>query len=127
MESIEIVESGDIVVSFKSRAAAEQVRRLICRVQNKNLNWSCYQGMSKGYNVPTVGTIQLSWHTGKQSTAATISTSTSPGAADHTSAESERLPSPEQATLHSSRVQEEEVVASGWGEDGDGEDGMGML
>ena len=35
--------------------------------------------------------------------------------------------SPEPELPHSPLVQEEEMVASGWGGDGDGEDGMGML
>jgi hypothetical protein len=41
--------------------------------------------------------------------------------------ESARPHSPEDSIVHPSHNQEEEVVESGWGEDGDGEDGMGML
>lgn len=39
----------------------------------------------------------------------------------------QRMNSPEPELPHSPLGQEEEMVASGWGGDGDGEDGMGML
>lgn len=47
--------------------------------------------------------------------------------ADTLMSEPARPRSPEPSTTHSPRIQEEEVVASGWGADSDGEDGMGML
>lgn len=40
---------------------------------------------------------------------------------------SERAHSAELETTLPPHMQDEEVVASGWGGDGDGEDGMGML
>jgi hypothetical protein len=41
--------------------------------------------------------------------------------------QSERAHSLELETSHPLHMLDEEVVASGWGGDGDGEDGMGML
>ncbi|KAF8898346.1 hypothetical protein BD779DRAFT_1483445 [Infundibulicybe gibba] len=110
VDSFEALDDGDVIVSFKSRAAAEQ-------------------GLAKGTTVPTVGPLQISWFTGKQPNAAStprtplaiadsVGTSGTPPAAN-------RLRSPEPPLLHSPHMQEEEIVASGWG--GDGEDGMGML
>ena len=37
---------------------------------------------------------------------------------------SDRAPTPD---IHHLQLQEEEIIASGWGEDGDDGDGMGML
>ncbi|TFK41394.1 hypothetical protein BDQ12DRAFT_647376 [Crucibulum laeve] len=111
LDTVEPVDGGDTVVSFKSRAAAEQ-------------------GLAKGSNIPTVGNIQITWYTGKQSTSTTpalaatnvkspsVGTSTTP----KTQTEPERVSSPEPPVVH----EEEEIVASGWG-GGDDEDGMGML
>ncbi|KAG5650444.1 hypothetical protein H0H81_012268 [Sphagnurus paluster] len=107
LESLERDESGNIVVSFKSRSAAEQ-------------------GLSKGTNVPTVGAVQISWFTGKPAGLASAPQTTSPTPAptDVPMKEVPRAPSPE--APHSPHARDEEVVASGWGEE-DGEDGMGML
>ncbi|RDB28519.1 hypothetical protein Hypma_015287 [Hypsizygus marmoreus] len=113
LESVETLDSGDIIVSFKSRAAAEQ-------------------GLAKGNNVPTVGAVQVTWHTGKPAgkisdTKITASGPVDTGAADVDTITNARPQSPHPVIVHSPHVPEEEVVTSGWGEDGDGEDGMGML
>ncbi|KAF8078389.1 hypothetical protein FPV67DRAFT_1571260 [Lyophyllum atratum] len=110
MESLETTGSGDIIVAFRNRAAAEQ-------------------GLAKGNDVPTVGSVQVTWYTGKVP-GPTPTKTASPVAAqsdtpDAVMKEPPRPHSPE--PLHSPHGQEEEVIASGWGEDGDGEDGMGML
>lgn len=82
--------------------------------------------------MPTVGPVNISWYTGTPATTGPVSTSVPPGAASPSTPEVRmiepaRPSSPEQPTIHPSLNQEEEVIASGWGGDGDGEDGMGML
>ncbi|KAG5648152.1 hypothetical protein DXG03_006106 [Asterophora parasitica] len=115
MDTVDRTESGDIIVAFKTRAAAEQ-------------------GLAKGNRVPTVGQIQITWYTGKPSTASAPAPKSASSVANAPSSEvpaglstkeTPRDHSPE--PLHSPHGQDEEVIASGWGEDGDGEDGMGML
>ncbi|KAG6845674.1 hypothetical protein H0H87_005881 [Tephrocybe sp. NHM501043] len=112
MDSLDRIDSGsgDIVVTFKSRAAAEQ-------------------GLSKGSNVPTIGAVQITWYTGQPPVTTSPQQAGSPVAlsepSDTVMAEAPRPRSPE--VIHSPRPHDEEVIASGWGEDGDGEDGMGML
>jgi len=74
----------------------------------------------------------VSWYTSKQPSTAPVSNSIAPGASSPDNEDAlrtgpRRPHSPGQTTTHPSHSQEEEVVASGWGEDGDGEDGMGML
>ncbi|KAF8887920.1 hypothetical protein CPB84DRAFT_1837655 [Gymnopilus junonius] len=108
LESVEPAEgSGSYIVSFKSRSAAEM-------------------GLAKGANVPIVGTVQISWYTGKESTTNTTSTpptktssSAAPVTAEAADEGSHRFP-------EGHHLQEEEIIASGWGGDDD-EDGMGML
>jgi RNA-binding protein 26 len=109
IDSVTTLDSGDILVSFKTRSAAEQ-------------------GLAKGQNIPQVGQVQISWYTGQPPAPTKDNAMTStvvPSKEDkgveesmHSSNGIERHPSP--------HPQEEEVVASGWGGDGD-EDGMGML
>jgi RNA-binding protein 26 len=82
--------------------------------------------------VPTIGPVNISWYAGTPVTTGPISSSASPVVASSATpnvhlTEPARPSSPEQPTIHASINQEEEVVASGWGGDGDGEDGMGML
>ncbi|KAI0690701.1 hypothetical protein BC835DRAFT_1280552 [Cytidiella melzeri] len=105
VDSVDTTEDGDILVSFKSRAAAEQ-------------------GLAKGANIPSVGTVQVSWSTGQ----AGASTPTTPMTLRGTSAPDplpERAPSP--ATRHDhSHAQEEEVAVGGWGGD-DADDDFGMM
>ncbi|KAF9456156.1 hypothetical protein BDZ94DRAFT_1276397 [Collybia nuda] len=113
MESLETIDSGDVVVTFKSRAAAEQ-------------------GLAKGHTVPAIGVVQIAWYTGQNVKATPVVKAVPPetgprGSVDTLMSDIGRPRSPEPPTIHSPRIQEEEVVASGWGADSDGEDGMGML
>lgn len=90
------------------------------------------QGLAKGHNVPTVGAVQIAWYSGLPvKTAPVANKEPSPAVAtvatDAPVSEPSRPRSPEAPAIHSPRAQEEEVVASGWGADSDGEDGMGML
>ncbi|PBL00824.1 hypothetical protein ARMGADRAFT_983224 [Armillaria gallica] len=112
VDSISTLEDGDVVVSFRTRAAAEQ-------------------GLAKGSSIPTVGDVHLSWHTETlpPSSSATVAPAVesntplqeTPGPRDiHSPA-----PEPDTESKGSPTAQEEEVIASGWG--GDGEDGMGMF
>ncbi|KAG7450293.1 uncharacterized protein BT62DRAFT_991286 [Guyanagaster necrorhizus] len=112
VDSISTLEDGDVVVSFRTRTAAEQ-------------------GMAKGSSIPTVGDVHLSWHT--DTLPPSSSTTVAPAAELHPppqegpSHRERHSPAPELDTESkgSPNAQEEEVIASGWG--GDGEDGMGMF
>ncbi|KAJ7042497.1 hypothetical protein C8F04DRAFT_1207989 [Mycena alexandri] len=107
VDSVTAVENGDIVVTFRTRNAAEQ-------------------GLAKGHNISLVGPVQVAWHTGP--VVGSTAPAPSKGAAGNGNGddaagavESHSQDAPSSPGAH---VLEEEV-ASGWG-DGD-EDGMGML
>ncbi|KAK0473194.1 hypothetical protein IW261DRAFT_1585815 [Armillaria novae-zelandiae] len=100
VDSISTLEDGDVVVSFRTRAAAEQ-------------------GLAKGSSIPTVG----------DSSSATIAPAVESNTpSQETSAPRDvhsPAPEPDTDSKGSPNALEEEVIASGWG--GDGEDGMGMF
>ncbi|KAF8213326.1 hypothetical protein K438DRAFT_1803787 [Mycena galopus ATCC 62051] len=107
VEWVTTVESGDIVVTFRTRSGAEQ-------------------GLAKGNNISLVGPVQVSWYTGPAVEATTTPTSAAalkrePGIDIDLDADAATL---SQDALDSD-AREEEVVASGWGDED--EDGMGML
>ncbi|KAI9512644.1 hypothetical protein F5148DRAFT_992132 [Russula earlei] len=106
VDAIETLENGDVVVSFRTRAAAEQ-------------------GLAKGFNIPLAGQKQVSWYVvSPAATGATPSKSTTlPGAptSEYVEEEYSREHYPVAHLVH-----EEEPAVSGWGGDED-EDGMGML
>jgi len=109
LESAEIISDDEVLVSFRTRAAAEQ-------------------GFAKGLNIAAVGPVKVSWHTAQQSQTRPEHVSAPPPQPVTTkdaNPEDTRSASPTQARRPSPRPQEEEIVASGWG-DGD-EDGMGMF
>jgi len=129
LESIELSEAGAYLISFKSRAAAEQ-------------------GLAKGTNIPTVGAVQISWYTGGSTTtnggttstpvhsavSKLLPTTTRPtsgsgmtGAVESSSSSKIGSERPQTPDIHHSHLQEEETIASGWGVDEDDGDGMGML
>ncbi|KAF7319960.1 hypothetical protein MKEN_00779900 [Mycena kentingensis (nom. inval.)] len=81
--------SGDILVSFFSRAAAEQ-------------------GLAKGQNISLVGPVNVSWYTGSEGTSSAPS-----GAPSKTEIE------PDASEAAPEREPEEEIAASGWGDGGD--------
>ncbi|KAK2462097.1 hypothetical protein APHAL10511_006560 [Amanita phalloides] len=56
VDSVETTESGDMVVAFRSRPAAEQ-------------------GLAKGTKIADVGTVQLTWYTGTTTAPDTVMTS----------------------------------------------------
>ncbi|KAF9521544.1 hypothetical protein CPB83DRAFT_801313 [Crepidotus variabilis] len=99
------------IATFKSRSAAEQ-------------------GLAKGSNIPIVGTVQISWYTGKdggsRTGAAASTTSTAKVEANGVDARSVDGDNSRRSPGAESVLEEEEVV-SGWGVDGDDGDGMGML
>ncbi|KAJ2920390.1 hypothetical protein MD484_g46, partial [Candolleomyces efflorescens] len=103
VESVETLEDGDVLVSFKSRPAAEQ-------------------GLAKGTALPSVGKVTVTWYTSKPSVPGTNTSSSAPTT----------LPAPKSAETDESRQpaqhhhqEEEEMLASGWGDDD--ADGMGMI
>ena len=82
--------------------------------------------------MPAVGPVNVSWYIGTLATTGPVSTSVSVEDASLSTPEIRmtkpaRPSSPEPPATQLSLNQEEEVIASGWGGDGDGEDGMGML
>ncbi|KAA1468608.1 hypothetical protein DENSPDRAFT_476953 [Dentipellis sp. KUC8613] len=103
MESVETLEGGDVVVTFRTRAAAEQ-------------------GLAKGPHIPVAGHKQISWYTGTASAHPPVAKPAIAKAGADGGLE-EHPASAESRDVHAG---EEEPVVSGWGADGD-EDGFGML
>jgi RNA-binding protein 26 len=107
--------------------------------QNRCVDFTCYvslltdvlllQGLAKGHNIPGVGPVKVSWFTGPQSNTDAIHKSpASLDIKDDKITIRRQAQSPDPEPHLSPHAREEEVVASGWGGDGDGEeDGMGML
>ena len=111
VESVDVTDGGDLLVSFKSRAAAEQ-------------------GMAKGTNVPIIGSVQVSWYTGQPSSTSTT-TKASPAPADHPVGGEEHTEPPPMSPVHDDTHMPEEhehehveSVSGGWG---DADDDFGML
>jgi RNA-binding protein 26 len=76
-------------------------------------------------NIPLIGAVQISWSTGKESTSTMPPNQTTKFlAVEPTNGITSSTP--QTPDLHHSHLQEEEIVASGWGGDED-EDGMGLL
>ncbi|KAJ3571341.1 hypothetical protein NP233_g3810 [Leucocoprinus birnbaumii] len=107
LESVESLESGDIIVSFKTRAGAEQ-------------------GLAKGQDIATVGRVPLTWYTGKPATSTTSAPVTTNKVTSTASTTGETQGDVRPQTPELEPEAEEEMVARGWGGDDDG-DGMGML
>ncbi|KXN84792.1 hypothetical protein AN958_12086 [Leucoagaricus sp. SymC.cos] len=106
LDTVEPQKNGDLIVSFKTRAAAEQ-------------------GLAKGNNVSTVGSVQLSWYSAKPSNAPAASAAASKTVAAATTSLGGKAH--EEGRQHTPEPEaEEEMVARGWGGEDDG-DGMGML
>ncbi|KAH9049466.1 hypothetical protein EDB84DRAFT_1037590 [Lactarius hengduanensis] len=105
VDAVETLENGDVVVTFKTRAAAEQ-------------------GLAKGSNIPPSGQRQISWyHNGPSTSAAGAGATTAPPKATPDVSNDEGY-GREQPTIHT--LNDEEPAVSGWGGDEE-EDGMGML
>lgn len=114
VDAFETLENGDVIVTFRTRAAAEQ-------------------GLAKGPNIPLVGQKQISWYNASPTAAAatTGSTEATPSKAGTTKVSgapsefSEEAYGREQRSgVHS--LHDDEPAVIGWGGDED-EDGMGML
>ncbi|KAJ3842957.1 hypothetical protein F5878DRAFT_340864 [Lentinula raphanica] len=105
LESVTQTGDGDMIVSFRTRPAAEQ-------------------GLAKGTSIPMVGTVQLSWFTATQSIS-TSSRSQPPMATPDVETSLKELSNHDSEELDpgSSIDEVEDVVASGWGRE---DDGMGM-
>ncbi|TFY59515.1 hypothetical protein EVJ58_g5728 [Rhodofomes roseus] len=108
VDSVDTTDDGDAIVSFKSRAAAEQA-------------------LAKGTSIPPIGQVQISWYQAPQPTAGASKPASvppeAPSVVEEKTVVDERPgspSSPEDSHMH------EEMDAAGWGGD-DGEDGFGML
>ena len=122
VDAVETLENGDVVVTFRTRAAAEQVRYSYVVCESDSYPYSL-QGLAKGTNIPPSGQKQISWYQGPLRP-------TSVAGASATTAQSKSTPdfgNDEYGREHSSidALNDEEPAVSGWG--GDEEDGMGML
>ncbi|KAG8220113.1 hypothetical protein J3R82DRAFT_1133 [Butyriboletus roseoflavus] len=108
LDSVDSVGNDEVLVGFRTRAAAEQA-------------------LAKGSDIPSIGVVQISWHTGPQSlpNSHTLPASSSRPDAQENGSEDVHPPSPIQQGHPSTRRQEEEIIASGWGDGGD-EDAMGF-
>ncbi|KAI0336015.1 hypothetical protein GY45DRAFT_572451 [Cubamyces sp. BRFM 1775] len=115
VESVETVESGDILVSFRSRGGAEQ-------------------GLAKGSQIATVGPVQISWYTDRPTNPGSAAASKSPAPSaqpsDAPREEDSAMDGGASAHLHS-HIEEtddshmhEEIEAGGWGGD---DDAFGMI
>ncbi|KAI6153289.1 hypothetical protein BKA82DRAFT_1002466 [Pisolithus tinctorius] len=101
LESVDTVD-GNVVVGFRTRAAAEQA-------------------LAKGNDIPSIGTVQVTWHTAQQRPS---SGSQAPASSGQQTDKGTGTEEPIRDSPPSPRPQEEEVVSSGWGDAG--EDGMGF-
>ncbi len=129
MDSIDLQEDGDVVVAFKTRAAAEQVSLSLAFSFLPHLfpDSNFLQGLGKGPNIPTVGQVQISWYTEKPSATSSQSISVDKSNVSSTSKPSQGSETHVRAHRHTPEPDvEEEMVARGWGGDDYG-DGMGML
>ncbi|OSD06024.1 hypothetical protein PYCCODRAFT_1070348 [Trametes coccinea BRFM310] len=114
VESVETTESGDIIVAFRSRNAAEQ-------------------GLAKGSHIATVGPVQISWHSDRPTNAGSAAASKSPAPSaqqasegpkeDSTMTDSSAPAHPEPENAEDSHMHEE-VDTGGWGDE---DDAFGML
>jgi len=108
VDSVATSENGGIIVSFKSRSAAEQ-------------------GLAKGQNITQIGPVQVSWYSGQPTMKGkAVSPALLSRESKDDKVEGDEPAHSSHKDEHHSHHPEEEVVASGWGGDGD-EDGMGML
>ncbi|THG93922.1 hypothetical protein EW026_g7435 [Hermanssonia centrifuga] len=106
VESFDMADGGDAIVSFRSRAAAEQ-------------------GLAKGSNITAIGSVQVSWYTGQPpSTVAEKSAPANRSSFEKKSTLEERASSlaPESNVPHH---MEEDFTTGGWG--GEDEEDYGML
>ncbi|KAI0374368.1 hypothetical protein BV20DRAFT_1041340 [Pilatotrama ljubarskyi] len=106
VESVETTDSGDILVSFRSRAAAEQ-------------------GLAKGSQIATVGPVQISWYSDQPTKTGSAAASKSPAppsqpseAPKEDSAMDGSVPAPSE-DVDDSHMQEE-TDTGGWGAEDDG-------
>ncbi|KAH9944557.1 uncharacterized protein BXZ73DRAFT_97037 [Epithele typhae] len=111
VDAVDALDGGNILVSFRTRAAAEQ-------------------GFAKGSQIATVGGVQLSWHAGPSGPSKTSTVPVSASAATLADADS-RVYGREAAEGASEDVNEDsamhapdDIEVGGWGVD---DDGFGMM
>ena len=118
---------------FRSKHVLGQNRFVFFSKPCRFYKMTVIQGLSKGSNVPSIGMIQMSWYHGSTPVVPAprdLRPTHSPfEVSDIAMKEDEgpRLGLPEVEVPRSPHAQDEELITSGWGEEGDGEDGMGML
>jgi RNA-binding protein 26 len=120
---METTNGGDLIVSFHTRGAAEQV--CICTVFSfiTHLKLLYLQGLAKGTNIPTVGQVQVSWQIAPTSTP----TTTAGGSAVPTTSTAGGISADASMSVHDDMDGAEDLLTTtGWGVDDDA-DGMGLM
>lgn len=128
VDSVERSDEGDVVVSFKSRGGAEQVRRRI----SIHFYWFTdrhdLQGLAKGSTIALVGPKEISWVTGQP----THKANTSHLRAESKTDDNGALDGTDDIFSYGRAgsidlgggPDEDVIISSGWG--GDNDDGMGL-
>ena len=122
VDAVETLENGDAVVTFRTRAAAEQVRCNPPQLLRCYMTYSL-QGLAKGTNIPPSGQKQISWYHGPLTPTSAAGVATAPSKTTPDLSNNEEY-GREQPSIHA--LNDEEPAVSGWGGDEE-EDGMGML
>ncbi|KAH9921931.1 uncharacterized protein BXZ73DRAFT_39181 [Epithele typhae] len=111
VDAVDALDGGNILVSFRTRAAAEQ-------------------GFAKGSQIATVGGVQLSWHAGPSGPSKTSTVPVSASAATLADADSRVYGReaaegvPEDVNEDSAMHAPDDIEVGGWGVD---DDGFGMM
>jgi RNA-binding protein 26 len=119
--SVETTNGGDLIVSFHTRGAAEQVciYTVFSFITHPKLMY--LQGLAKGTNIPTVGQVQVSWQT------APTPTTTAGGSAAPTASTAGSISADASMLAHDDMDGADDLLTTtGWGVDDDA-DGMGLM
>jgi RNA-binding protein 26 len=113
------MDNGDVLVAFKTRGSAEQVRAFLVRPTLPA--HYVLQGLAKGTNIPTVGQVQLAWHTAPAPT--------KPAAAEAAPSSSTMDTTEHGGAAPDAMLEDEELPTTGWGADGadDADVAVGMF
>jgi RNA-binding protein 26 len=111
--------------SSRSRRVARPNRCVLVSFGHRSLLTTVLQGLAKGTNIPTVGQVQLAWHTAPAPTKpAAIEAASSSSAMDTT----EHGPA-DGGAAPDAMLEDEELPTTGWGADGadDADVAVGMF
>ncbi len=127
VESVETLDSGDILVSFRSRAAAEQVRDMVLVLKRAITMLTCNlaQGFAKGSHIALVGPVQVSWYSGQAAGTVTAPSATATPGPSSSDAHKDTNMDGVSASVGDGEDSHmgEEAEPTGWGDD----DAFGMM